>query len=117
MNAADAVAERHASDRRVELRILGPADGAVRIIVADNGFGIPAEKAETIFDSFWTTKRHGMGMGLAICRTIVDQHGGRIWVQNAPQGGARFCVELPHGGDGHSSAKPPTATVQTGDER
>jgi signal transduction histidine kinase len=48
-----------------------------------------------VFEPFYTTKAAGMGMGLAVSRTIVEAHGGRIWAENAAHGGARFCLVLP----------------------
>jgi len=72
-----------------------PAGSAVRVGVQDQGPGIPPEKLETIFDTFFTTKAHGMGMGLAISRSIVEAHGGRIWAENNPAHGATFWFSLP----------------------
>jgi signal transduction histidine kinase len=64
------------------------------IIVDDNGPGVPCNELDRIFDSFFTTKETGMGMGLPICRTILDAHGGRIIAQNRTEGGARFIVSV-----------------------
>ena len=62
--------------------------------VQDNGPGIPAEKLSTIFEPFYTSKREGLGLGLSICRSIVDSFGGRITVESPPEGGATFRVFL-----------------------
>ena len=71
-------------------------EGASAIIsVRDHGPGIPANQLEKIFELFVTTKDDGMGMGLSIARTIVEAHGGSIWAENAPDGGAIFRVRLP----------------------
>jgi signal transduction histidine kinase len=67
--------------------------GAVQVGVADNGPGI--DFPEKIFEPFFTTKPTGMGMGLAICRSIVEAHGGRLWAEANENGGARFCLTLP----------------------
>ncbi len=70
-------------------------DGSVRISVADSGPGIPPEDAGRIFNPFFSTKPGGMGMGLAICRSIIENHNGRLWITpNTPQG-AVFNVALP----------------------
>ena len=76
-------------DRPRELTIRTEPDDArqVRITVADIGVGFSADSADRLFNTFFTTKSSGMGMGLSICRSIIELHGGRIWaVPNAPHG-------------------------------
>ncbi|HKV08013.1 MAG TPA: sensor histidine kinase [Thermoanaerobaculia bacterium] len=86
-------------------------DGHVRIAVTDNGPGVPAEHRETIFERFRQLARpvdgtaQGTGLGLPICRRIVAQHGGRVWVEDAPGGGARFVVVLPAASGGTETAE------------
>lgn len=67
----------------------------IQLAIEDNGVGIPANSIDKLFNSFFTTKSDGMGIGLAICRTIVEAHGGEISAENMPEGGARFTVGLP----------------------
>ncbi len=70
-------------------------DGSVSLCVADRGPGVAAEALGQLFEPFWSTKADGMGMGLAICRSIVEAHHGSLNVTNAPEGGAVFCAQLP----------------------
>ena len=70
-------------------------DGAVRISVSDYGVGISDEMRSRIFEQFFTTKPEGLGMGLAIVRSIVEEHAGTIEAENAEGEGARFHFTLP----------------------
>jgi len=79
---------------------IGAADGRCLVAVADQGCGVPPNEIESIFDPFvqsskTRTASGGTGLGLAICREIVHSHGGRIWAENRPEGGACFWVQLP----------------------
>jgi C4-dicarboxylate-specific signal transduction histidine kinase len=66
-----------------------------QVIVQDSGTGIREDNASRLFDAFFTTKAEGMGMGLSICRSIVEAHGGRIWAESPEEGGARLQFVLP----------------------
>jgi signal transduction histidine kinase len=68
-------------------------EDGVTICVADRGPGIA--DPSRLFQAFYTTKSEGMGLGLAICRTVVESHGGRLWAEANPGGGARLCFRLP----------------------
>jgi signal transduction histidine kinase len=93
LNAADAVADVE-GEREIVIRTLSDGD-SVRMCVADNGRGIPPEQLDAMFNPFWTTKPGGMGMGLAICRSIAAAHHGTIEASNNPGRGATFCLSLP----------------------
>ena len=81
---------------RRELTVdVAPLGTAVRFGVADTGYGLAPEVAARLFQPFVTTKRDGMGVGLSICRTIVEAHGGRIWTEPNPGGGTVFFFTLP----------------------
>ena len=67
----------------------------MRLSVRDHGTGIRTEVHERLFDRFFTTKEQGLGMGLAIVRSIVESHGGKIQAENVADGGARFYFTLP----------------------
>jgi PAS domain S-box-containing protein len=71
-------------------------DGDLSISVSDTGVGIPADKVDQIFDTFFTTKPQGTGMGLAISRSIVESHGGRLWATSNSEGGSTFQFILPY---------------------
>lgn len=95
-NGMDAMRETPETERVLLVRSFN-ADGVVRILVQDRGSGIQPEIADRLFDSFFTTKRDGMGMGLKICRSIAEQHNGRLWFEDAEGGGTRFFLQLPVG--------------------
>ena len=94
MNAADAVVNVNADERKLAIRTESSGTD-VRLYVIDNGTGIAAKDLKRVFDPFWSTKAEGMGMGLAICHSIVAAHRGRVTAQNNEEGGATFCVTLP----------------------
>jgi two-component system, NtrC family, sensor histidine kinase HydH len=76
----------------------------VELVVADNGSGLPADLGDRIFEPFVSTKESGMGLGLSICRRIVEFHGGTLSAHNSPDGGAEFHILLPREGRSPSEA-------------
>ena len=93
-NAMEAVQE--SEDRTVELRVHLHASGQfIQFDVADHGPGISDEAKPMLFDAFYSTKNEGMGMGLNICRSIVEMHQGRITITDTPGGGATFSFTVP----------------------
>jgi two-component system sensor kinase FixL len=95
INAFDAMQETPVPRRKVVIATQSNGDAAVRTSVRDYGAGISEEMRDRVFDPFFTTKSEGLGMGLAIVRSIVESHGGTITIENADGGGARFGFVLP----------------------
>jgi signal transduction histidine kinase len=94
MNAVEAMREVSGRERQLTIGTDVGVD-QVTITVADTGSGIDTEKLERIFEPFFTTKSEGMGLGLAICRSIIDAHGGKLWVSPNVPFGTVFHVALP----------------------
>ncbi len=94
-NAFDAMRDTPPSGRKVEIATTYNGDGTICVAVRDYGSGIPEPTLERLFEQFFTTKEEGLGMGLAIVRSIVEAHGGSIAAENADGGGARFRFRLP----------------------
>ncbi len=95
LNGLDAMREPGTHEGSLVIRTLSDGAGLVGVAVQDTGPGIAAKDADHIFTVLYTTKAEGIGMGLAIARTIVDAHGGRLTTANNPQGGATFQFTLP----------------------
>src|SRR5882672_7231601 len=94
----DAMSTVDEPERRLEIRGRSDTQGgspAARISVQDRGIGVEVGQMERLFDAFYTTKPHGMGMGLAISRSIIEAHGGRLWAESNPGSGATFSFSLP----------------------
>jgi signal transduction histidine kinase len=94
MNAADATAQCAPDDRRLVLRTRLNGS-SVEVSVRDFGPGIDPARMDHLFEPFFTTKSTGMGMGLKVCRAIIEDHEGRIGLENSPDRGATFVIELP----------------------
>jgi PAS domain S-box-containing protein len=94
VNACDAMAHLPPVGRNLIIST-AEEDSGVRLSVADRGTGIQSGSVDAVFEPFVTSKAHGLGLGLTICRSIVDQHGGRMWATNNEERGATFHVLLP----------------------
>jgi C4-dicarboxylate-specific signal transduction histidine kinase len=94
-NAIDAMRSVTGRAREIVVRSRREGSSSIRLSVEDNGCGFGADVAEKIFEPFFSTKPHGTGMGLAISRSIVESHQGRLWAERAPGGGAAFQIILP----------------------
>jgi PAS domain S-box-containing protein len=95
LNALDAMTGCPIEEREVLIRALANVDGGVKISVIDQGTGFPEEKLERIFEPFFTTKKQGLGIGLSICQTIIEAHGGRLTAENNCGRGATVHFTLP----------------------
>lgn len=95
LNGLDAMREIEPGPHRLSLSTLRAADGGVEVTVADTGRGLSPEVGQMMFEPFFSSKASGLGMGLAISRSIVEGHGGRIWADNNRERGATVYVWLP----------------------
>ncbi len=95
-NAVDAMRGAEPAHRELHVETLAEPH-AVRVTVADRGSGIAPEHEQRLFTPFFTTKERGLGLGLSICRSVVEMHGGRLWHERRPGGGASFHFLLPTG--------------------
>jgi two-component system sensor kinase FixL len=93
-NAVEAIGEGKPREVVIAAR---PSGKMVEIEIADTGAGLAVDNPDDLFSEFLTTKSGGMGIGLPISRTIVEAHGGQIWGENRPGGGAVFRFTLPRG--------------------
>ncbi len=95
VNSCDAMARQDAPARRVAIETVRDGEGHARVSVSDCGPGIPDGDAARIFEPFYSTKATGIGMGLAICRSLVASHGGRLWTEKPDGPGALFHFTIP----------------------
>jgi C4-dicarboxylate-specific signal transduction histidine kinase len=103
-NGMEAMANTDPEERELVIRTFVNDDEKVELCVSDAGEGLPdSNQPDKVFDAFFTTKKEGMGMGLAISRSIIEAHGGRLWATSNPDRGTTFHFTLPvqHGGDDH----------------
>jgi C4-dicarboxylate-specific signal transduction histidine kinase len=95
MNGIQAMADIDNDSRALVIESHRDRDGHVLVAVQDSGPGIDPDNASRLFDAFYTTKTNGMGMGLSICRSIIEAHGGQVWAVNKAGQGAMFQLRLP----------------------
>jgi two-component system sensor kinase FixL len=96
LNACESMSNNAVSDRRIQIIVaLGEDRRTIRTSVLDCGGGIDAEQLERVFDPFFTTKKRGLGLGLAVCQSIIAAHKGRLWATNNSDRGAAFHFTLP----------------------
>jgi C4-dicarboxylate-specific signal transduction histidine kinase len=95
VNGLQATADQPPAERWVLVRTAEADGGGVELTIEDSGKGIAEGDLERVFEPFFTTKREGLGMGLSISQSIVEAHGGQIWVENSARHGALFHCVLP----------------------
>jgi len=95
INAMDSMKDTPTERRVLEVRTERAPDAHVVVMVLDNGHGFEPSQRDKLFDSFYSTKADGLGLGLSIARSIVKLHGGAIWAENRSGGGASFAFSLP----------------------
>jgi PAS domain S-box-containing protein len=95
MNGVEAMGQSAPDSRRLLIHVLAQDDGFAQVRVADLGTGLDATDADRMFDAFFSTKPGGIGMGLSICRSIVEAHAGRIWAADNEPRGSIFCFTVP----------------------
>jgi signal transduction histidine kinase len=95
VNAMQAMNGAPPEQRELLIRLYQESNGELVVAIRDSGTGVRTEDAERLFEPFFTTKAAGMGMGLAICRSIIESHGGRAWATNNTDHGATFHFTLP----------------------
>jgi signal transduction histidine kinase len=95
VNAIEAMQGENGSSR--ELAVTSRLNGSDTVVVSvrDNGPGLNDEQLSRVFDAFYTTKSNGIGMGLAICKSIIEAHEGKLWVERGDPRGAIFNFKLP----------------------
>ena len=109
LNAATAMQAYPRDERVLQLSVSDGEDGEIEVAVRDSGPGIAAEHLDSVFEPFWTTGGEGLGLGLAICRSIVEAHGGSIRAETNPDRGATFRFRLAR--DGAKGEPQPEATA------
>jgi signal transduction histidine kinase len=99
INAADAVVPMDPSSRRIEIVSRLLPGGVISIVVRDSGVGVFSTDVNRLFEPFFTTKPDGTGMGLPMCKSIIEAYGGRIWAESDGHSGSAFQFTLPVMGD------------------
>jgi signal transduction histidine kinase len=94
-NAMDAMADSAPGARKITVRTGLVGESTVEVSVIDSGTGVPEHKLGEIFETFYTTKEQGTGLGLSVARTIIEAYDGKIWAENHAEGGALFRFTLP----------------------
>jgi C4-dicarboxylate-specific signal transduction histidine kinase len=95
MNACDAMSGTAPADRQIVVSTELSDDTGICFSVSDRGHGLATEQLEKVFEPFFSSKAHGLGLGLSVCRSIITAHGGKLWAVNNPEKGATFHFTVP----------------------
>jgi len=95
LNACEAMRTLERKDQKLHVTTIGRSNGRSRLIISDSGPGFDLSEREKVLQPFYTTKEKGLGLGLTISRSIVQAHGGRLWLGNEEKGGARVTIDFP----------------------
>lgn len=95
VNACESMNSIPKADRHLLLQLKQAGNHHLELLVSDRGVGLPVSSKEHVFEPFFSTKEKGLGLGLSISRSLAAAHGGRLWGENSPEGGATFHLELP----------------------
>jgi two-component system, LuxR family, sensor kinase FixL len=109
LNAVDSMSQPANNDRTLTLRSRRMEDNVIQISVSDTGHGIPPGDEDAIFESYYTTKPEGLGLGLSLSRSILTAHGGHLRVESHGSNGATFHCTIPEWRDGCTDAQPQDA--------
>ncbi len=103
-NGLDSMVDSKHIEQRMTITTTENADGCITVAISDQGNGLLPDDVKRIFEPFFSTKVDGLGMGLAICRTLVEAHGGRLWATPNEDRGAIFTFSIPTGRATHVNA-------------
>jgi C4-dicarboxylate-specific signal transduction histidine kinase len=121
LNASEAMADLVRGAKSIRIRTYLFEEDSVRLDVQDKGTGVPPEATNRLFEAFYTTKTEGMGIGLSICRSIIESHGGRLWIAHTDASGATFsfCVPIVRslGSSARSGSVVDPATAEARDQQ
>jgi signal transduction histidine kinase len=112
VNACESMKHVTRARRQLLLRVGRRSPHEVEVVVSDTGIGLPTEPNNRLFEPFYTTKQNGLGLGLAISRTIATAHGGRLWGENNATGGATFHLIIPAEGTSFLTWHPPSLALE-----
>jgi signal transduction histidine kinase len=95
INAIESLGATRGRTRRIQIRSASPDEKSVQLEISDTGAGVAPDDMDRIFEPFFSTKARGTGLGLSLCRTIVEEHGGRLWASARDKHGMTFFLKLP----------------------